>query len=61
PAYVVMLCQELSNEQTESFIRNSAGLALKNSLVSSEASRRNEITQRWLNMDEATRQQIKQA
>ncbi|CAG8581119.1 5197_t:CDS:10, partial [Scutellospora calospora] len=61
PAYVVMLCQELSNEQTETFIRNSAGLALKNSLVSSEASRRNEITQRWLNMDEATRQQIKQA
>ncbi|CAG8581787.1 354_t:CDS:10, partial [Dentiscutata heterogama] len=52
---------ELSNEQTETFIRNSAGLALKNSLVSSEASRRNEITQRWLNMDEATRQQIKQA
>ncbi|KAF0503152.1 ARM repeat-containing protein [Gigaspora margarita] len=61
PAYVVMLCQELSNEQTETFIRNSAGLALKNSLVSSEASRRNEITQRWLNMDEPTRQQIKQA
>ncbi|CAG8653020.1 14032_t:CDS:10 [Gigaspora rosea] len=45
---------ELSKEQTEIFIRNSAGLALKNSLVSSEASRRYEITQRWLNMVLAT-------
>ncbi|CAG8604106.1 16120_t:CDS:10 [Acaulospora morrowiae] len=60
PVYVSMLCTELHNEQAASYIRNSAGLALKNSLISSEASRRNEITQRWLNMDEETRQQIKQ-
>ncbi|CAI2165648.1 6370_t:CDS:10 [Funneliformis geosporum] len=61
PMYVAMLCQELANEQSSQYTRNAAGIALKNTLSSSEASRRNEMIQRWLSVDEATRQQIKQA
>ncbi|RGB30737.1 armadillo-type protein [Rhizophagus diaphanus] len=60
PMYAAMLCQELANEQSQQFIRSAAGIALKNTLTSSEASRRNEMVQRWLLVDEATRQQIKQ-
>ena len=35
PTYVSLLASELANEQSQSFIRNAAGLALKNSLTSS--------------------------
>ncbi|CAG8433275.1 4156_t:CDS:10 [Diversispora eburnea] len=59
PAYVTMLTRELRNEHASPYTRNAAGLAIKNSLISS-AARRNEIAQRWITMDEATRQQVKQ-
>ncbi|KAF9404839.1 karyopherin beta [Podila epigama] len=55
--YVVMLCHELANEQSQA--RMAAGLALKNALVAKEASRREESSQRWLSIDEEVRSQIK--
>ncbi|KAG9295964.1 hypothetical protein G9A89_011816 [Geosiphon pyriformis] len=58
--YAVLLSQELSNEQTQSFIRNAAGLALKNSLSSNEGQRKLEISQRWLAIPENTRENVKQ-
>jgi len=33
--YAAMLCQELANEQSQQYIRNAAGIALKNTLTSS--------------------------
>ncbi|CAG8501128.1 9352_t:CDS:10 [Paraglomus occultum] len=60
PTYVSLLASELANEQSQSFIRNAAGLALKNSLTSSESQKKLEITQRWLSIDESLRQNVKQ-
>ncbi|CAG8614080.1 2754_t:CDS:10, partial [Ambispora leptoticha] len=58
--YAVLLAQELANESAQSFIRTSAGLALKNSLVSNEGQRKLEISQRWLSLEETNRTNIKQ-
>ncbi|KAG0300028.1 karyopherin beta [Dissophora globulifera] len=55
--YVVMLCQELGNEQSQA--RLPAGLALKNALTAREYVRRGELSARWISIDEATRDQIK--
>ncbi|KAI8354340.1 armadillo-type protein [Mortierella sp. GBAus27b] len=55
--YVVMLCQELNNEQSQA--RLPAGLALKNALTARESVRRGELSARWMNIDEATRNQVK--
>ncbi|KAF9904396.1 karyopherin beta [Linnemannia zychae] len=55
--YVVMLCQELNNEQSQA--RIAAGLALKNAVTARESARREEMSARWLNIDAATRDQIK--
>jgi importin subunit beta-1 len=57
---VRLLCQELANESSQSFIRNAAGLALKNSLISSEAQKKMEYQQRWISIDENVKAQIKQ-
>ncbi|KAF9196716.1 karyopherin beta [Haplosporangium sp. Z 11] len=55
--YVVMLCQELSNDQSQA--RIAAGLALKNALTAREPERRKELSARWMNIDHQTRDQIK--
>ncbi|KAG0057156.1 karyopherin beta [Gryganskiella cystojenkinii] len=55
--YVVMLCQELSVEQSQA--RIPAGLALKNALTARETVRRDEMSARWLGIDADTRLQIK--
>ncbi|KAG0004545.1 karyopherin beta [Entomortierella chlamydospora] len=55
--YVVMLCQELNNEQSQA--RIPAGLALKNALTARESARREGMSARWMNIDEPTRSQIK--
>ncbi|KAG0330648.1 karyopherin beta, partial [Podila humilis] len=55
--YVVMLCHELANEQSQS--RMAAGLALKNALTARESARRDELSQRWMTIDDITRTQIK--
>ncbi|KAF9325333.1 karyopherin beta [Linnemannia elongata] len=55
--YVVMLCQELNNEQSQA--RIAAGLALKNAMTARESVRREEMSTRWMNIDAATRDQIK--
>ncbi|KAK9764087.1 karyopherin Kap95 [Basidiobolus ranarum] len=60
-AYVVTLCQELSNEQSQPHIRTAAGLALKNTLTAKEEHRKEEMVQRWLAIDANTKAQVKQA
>ncbi|CAJ0650193.1 16374_t:CDS:10 [Entrophospora sp. SA101] len=60
PAYIAMLLQELVKEQETSVVKPAAGLAIKNSLVSNDPVRKNELAQRWLSIDEETRIQFKQ-
>ncbi|CAJ0839829.1 6621_t:CDS:10 [Entrophospora sp. SA101] len=55
-----MLLQELVKEQETSVVKPAAGLAIKNSLVSNDPVRKNELAQRWLSIDEETRIQFKQ-
>ncbi|KAF9115410.1 karyopherin beta [Mortierella sp. AM989] len=55
--YVVMLCHELSNEQSQA--RIPAGLALKNALTARDSARREGMSARWVNIDAPTRDQIK--
>ncbi|KAI9314920.1 armadillo-type protein [Dichotomocladium elegans] len=59
-SYAFMLIQQLANEQALDNIRMAAGLAVKNTLSAKEYARKEEQTQRWLSVDEATRSQIKQ-
>ncbi|CAO3590196.1 unnamed protein product [Absidia cylindrospora] len=60
-SYALLLCQALANEQVTNDIRQSAGIALKNTLTAKEFARREEQSRRWLSVDENTRTQIKQA
>ncbi|KAF9580070.1 karyopherin beta [Lunasporangiospora selenospora] len=55
--YVVLLCQELSNEQSQA--RLNAGLALKNALTAKDKTRREEMSSRWIGIDSSIRDQIK--
>ncbi|KAK9709325.1 karyopherin Kap95, partial [Basidiobolus ranarum] len=61
PAYVVLLCQELANEQAQPHIRTAAGLALKNTLFAREEHRKEEMVQRWLAIDPNNKAQVKQS
>ncbi|GAA6025213.1 hypothetical protein JCM10207_001492 [Rhodosporidiobolus poonsookiae] len=58
-AYLVALCDALANEQVPSHIRNAAGLAIKNALSAREAPRQEEYSNRWKNLDPATRDKLK--
>ncbi|PCH43053.1 ARM repeat-containing protein [Wolfiporia cocos MD-104 SS10] len=60
PAYMLMLCAELGNENSPQHVRNAAGLALKNTLAARESARQLEYTNRWLALDENTRNKVKQ-
>ncbi|CAO3614146.1 unnamed protein product [Cunninghamella blakesleeana] len=60
PNYVLTLCQALANDQVSEAIRQAAGLALKNTLTAKEFARREEQNQRWLSVDDNTRNQVKQ-
>ncbi|KAI0314478.1 karyopherin Kap95 [Amylostereum chailletii] len=60
PAYMHMLSAELANESTNIFVRNAAGLALKNALSAREGARQAEFSARWLSLDNDTRSKIKQ-
>ncbi|KZO97585.1 ARM repeat-containing protein [Calocera viscosa TUFC12733] len=59
PAYMAMLSAEVANESRDQFIRNAAGLAIKNALSVRDPKRQNEMSQRWLAVDANTRQQVK--
>ncbi|KAI9255644.1 armadillo-type protein [Phascolomyces articulosus] len=58
--YSLMLIQQVANDQAEDTIRMAAGLALKNSLSAKEYTRKEEQTNRWLQVDADTRNQVKQ-
>ncbi|CCM03217.1 uncharacterized protein FIBRA_05341 [Fibroporia radiculosa] len=60
PAYMLMLCSELVNENSPQHVRNAAGLALKNALTARESARQLDYTNRWLAVDGDTREKIKQ-
>ncbi|KAI0351594.1 ARM repeat-containing protein [Trametes cingulata] len=60
PAYVLMLASELVNEASPPHVRNAAGLALKNSLSAREIARQTEYANRWLALDEGTKNKVKQ-
>ncbi|KAJ2156840.1 karyopherin Kap95 [Coemansia sp. RSA 552] len=58
--YVVSLAQELANENGQVPVRSAAGIALKNALTAKDDSRQMQCSQRWLQVDESTRGQVKQ-
>ncbi|EIM24156.1 ARM repeat-containing protein [Wallemia mellicola] len=60
PSYIFTLSNELANEQQQPFVRQAAGLAIKNSLVARDSGRAFEQAQRWLALDPGHRTQIKQ-
>ncbi|ETW79902.1 hypothetical protein HETIRDRAFT_459766 [Heterobasidion irregulare TC 32-1] len=60
PAYMLMLSAELVNEASSHFVRNAAGLALKNALSARESTRQTDFSNRWLALDSDTRAKIKQ-
>ncbi|TFY83967.1 hypothetical protein EWM64_g25 [Hericium alpestre] len=60
PAYMLMLSAELVNESSPVFVRNAAGLALKNALTAREGARQTDYSNRWLSVDAETRGKVKQ-
>ncbi|KAH9834388.1 ARM repeat-containing protein [Rhodofomes roseus] len=60
PAYMMMLSTELVNESSPQHVRNAAGLALKNALTARESARQLDNSNRWLALDDNTRNKVKQ-
>ncbi|TFK36480.1 armadillo-type protein [Crucibulum laeve] len=60
PDYMLMLSSVLLEESTPIYVRNAAGLALKNSLSARESTRQTELTNRWLNLNAEVKQKVKQ-
>ncbi|KZV72414.1 karyopherin Kap95 [Peniophora sp. CONT] len=60
PAYMHMLSAELVDEGKSVFVRNAAGLALKNALSARDSARQAEYFQRWLQLDVDSRNKVKQ-
>ncbi|KAJ2724939.1 karyopherin Kap95 [Coemansia sp. Benny D115] len=60
PQYLLSLTHELANESGQMPVRSAAGLALKNSLSAKDDLRREQHAQRWLQLDDGARSQIKQ-
>lgn len=59
PAYIYTLSNELVNDQQQPYVRQAAGLAIKNSLSARDSVRQYEQSQRWLSLDVNNRSQIK--
>lgn len=57
--YLQLLCQELSNEQQLSPIRIAAGVAFKNTLTAKEPRKRQQLHDRWINLDSSLKQAIR--
>ncbi|KAI9476884.1 karyopherin Kap95 [Coemansia sp. RSA 989] len=60
PQYVLSLTQELANESAQAAVRTAAGIALKNALTAKDESLQEQHSQRWLQVDESVRGQVKQ-
>ncbi|KAJ2909493.1 karyopherin Kap95 [Coemansia aciculifera] len=58
PQYLLSLTQELANDSNQTAVRSAAGLALKNAL--SAKARQEQLSQRWLQVSDVVRGQIKQ-
>lgn len=57
--YLVSLSHALADEATPSYIRNAAGLAIKNTLSAREVPRQEEYAARWNAIDPQTRDKLK--
>ncbi|KAJ2717299.1 karyopherin Kap95 [Coemansia spiralis] len=60
PQYVLSLVQELASEGAQPPVRSAAGIALKNALTARDEARQEQHSQRWLQVDDAVRSQVKQ-
>ncbi|KAJ2775984.1 karyopherin Kap95 [Coemansia nantahalensis] len=60
PQYVLSLVQELANEGAQPPVRSAAGIALKNALTARDEARLEQHSQRWLQVDDSVRSQVKQ-
>ncbi|KAJ1646176.1 karyopherin Kap95 [Coemansia asiatica] len=60
PQYLLSLTQELANENGQTPVRSAAGIALKNTLTAKDDIRQEQHAQRWLQLDDNVRGQIKQ-
>ncbi|KAI0277890.1 karyopherin Kap95 [Russula aff. rugulosa BPL654] len=60
PGYMHTLASELANEASPVFVRNAAGLALKNALTARDSARQIEYSTRWLGLDAKIRNEIKE-
>ncbi|KAI0270716.1 karyopherin Kap95 [Gloeopeniophorella convolvens] len=60
PAYMHTLASELANPSSAVFVRNAAGLALKNALTARDAARQADYAARWLALDVKIRGEIKE-
>ncbi|EPS97330.1 hypothetical protein FOMPIDRAFT_1025098 [Fomitopsis schrenkii] len=60
PAYLMMLSNELVNENSPQHVRNAAGLALKNALSARDSARQLDYSNRWLALEDTTRNKVKQ-
>ncbi|KAJ1736007.1 karyopherin Kap95 [Coemansia biformis] len=60
PHYVLSLVQELASEGGQAPVRSAAGIALKNALTARDEARQEQHSQRWLQVDEGVRSQVKQ-
>ncbi|KAH9990849.1 karyopherin Kap95 [Russula vinacea] len=60
PGYMHTLASELANEASAVFVRNAAGLALKNALTARDSARQVEYSTRWLALDVKIRGEIKE-
>ncbi|KAJ2497903.1 karyopherin Kap95 [Coemansia sp. RSA 1972] len=58
--YVLSLTRELASESAQPSVRSAAGIALKNALTAKDETRQEQHSQRWLQVDEGTRSQVKQ-
>ncbi|KAF8966870.1 armadillo-type protein [Flammula alnicola] len=60
PQYMLMLSSVLVDENTPLHIRNAAALALKNALTARESIRQTDMINRWLSLNNETKNKIKQ-
>ncbi|KAJ2873682.1 karyopherin Kap95 [Coemansia aciculifera] len=60
PQYLLSLTQELVNDAGQADVRSAAGIALKNALSAKDEARREQYAQRWLQVNDGVRSQIKQ-
>jgi len=58
--FLQLLCAELSSEEKPAFSRRLAGLIMKNALSAKDEQRKLQLVQKWLNLDQSIKLQIKE-